>query len=138
MTNKKKKILRILLIAISVGLGVLFPTIFGGVFFGTKPVNDYLPQDVVLSVLIPVLSSIAIALISERFKVFSINDAKHQLEKQLRNGVISHNMYVSQIKELNTFDMEKKRLEVELKKEKYAVEKEIIEEKVKLENEEID
>lgn len=113
--DTRNKIIRYSLIGFGVAM-LLFVIIFNSVWFTTPPKEVGL--DFGLSFTIPLLTGALSFSLSGYFKSFTKEDAKHQIEKQYRNGIISTEHYKKSLRELEMFELEKNRLKAELEMEK--------------------
>ena len=130
----KDKLIRYSLIGVGIAL-LLFIIIFNSVWFTTPPKE--VDMSFALTFGIPFLASVLCFVVSDFFKTFTKQDAKKQIEKQYRNGVISTEHYTKALYELEMFEMTKKEnevkilLEIEKMKSKINNEKNKVLEKVK-------
>lgn len=113
--DTRNKIIRYSLIGFGVAM-LLFIVIFNSVWFTTPP--KPIGLDFGLAFTIPLLASALSFSISGYFKSFTKEDAKNQIEKQYRNGIISTEHYKKSLRELEMFELEKNRLKAELEMEK--------------------
>ena len=80
---------------------------------------------IALLVLIPFLIGIIALLTWKIVKVFTKEDALRQLEQQFRNGVIDVETYKNTYKNIEMFEMEKKKLKYQVEMEKSLMKEEI-------------
>lgn len=82
-------------------------------------------SSIALIVLIPFLVGIISLLTWKIVKVFTKEDALRQIEQQFRNGVIDVETYKNTYKNIEMFEMEKKKLKYQVEMEKQLMKEEI-------------
>lgn len=82
-------------------------------------------SSIALLVLIPFLVGVISLLTWKIVKVFTKEDALRQLEQQFRNGVIDVETYKSTYKNIEMFEMEKKKLKYQVEMEKQLMKEDI-------------
>lgn len=82
-------------------------------------------SSIALLVLIPFLIGVISLLTWKIVKVFTKEDALRQLEQQFRNGVIDVETYKNTYKNIEMFEMEKKKLKYQVEMEKQLMKEDI-------------
>ena len=130
MTNTQRKLIRLALITFGIML-LLLIIIFTPCYTeliatkgGEEALRTTQPKvyelNIIIMVLIPFLSSVICFLASDRFRIFTKEDALRQLENQFNNGLIDMEHYKIQYRHIEMFDLEKTKLKalVDVQKEK--------------------
>lgn len=136
MTSKKKKIFKVLLIIIATLLNlfiVVFTPCYTELIANKK--SSTFSFEIVLIVLLPFLASIIVILLSDRFSIFTKDDALRQLENQFNKGLIDMEHFKEQYKHIEMFEIEKRKLKAIIDIEKIKLEDTIKEEAKKIVNE---
>lgn len=123
MKDNELKIIYWILIASGISL-ILFIAIFNGCFFGIEPQrleNQEGVYGLLFAIFIPLLLGIDCFIVAMwKCKSFTKNDAIRQNEKQLRNGIINQEQFFKNVREIETNDIEKKRFNSMVEKERVA------------------
>lgn len=82
-------------------------------------------SSIALLVLVPFFIGVIALLTWKIVKVFTKEDALRQIEQQFRNGVIDVETYKNTYKNIEMFEMEKKKLKYQVEMEKELMKKEI-------------
>lgn len=140
MNKQQQKLTRFSLIGLGIFLIVFWTSIFNGCYYGLMN-QALIPSkafEISFATLIPILLGTISLIISGFFKSFTKEDAIRQIEKQLRNGVISQQQYQDSIKGIEMFEMERRKQKAILEIEKENFVKEVMEMKEDIKQKVID
>lgn len=103
---------------------ILFIAIFNGCLFGIEPQRLETQEGLyglLFAIFIPMLLSVDCFIIAMwKCKSFTKHDAIRQNEKQLKNGIINQEQFFKNVREIETNDIEKKRFNSMVEKERVA------------------
>lgn len=118
-----------------IGIGILliiFIAIFNGCLFGIEPQRLETVDGVyslLFAIFIPLLSSgYCFIFAIWKCKSFTKYNAIRQSEQQLRNGVITQEQFQNNVKAIETYDLEKKKMKALMEKDKVLFEERLKEE----------
>lgn len=134
MNDKELKLAYLLLNIVGIIL-ILFIAIFNGCLFGIEPQRLETSEGLfglLFAIFIPLLlSGYCFIIANWKCKSFTKKDAIRQNEKQLKNGIITQEQYISNVKVIERNAIEKRNFEQQMNSQRAAFEKEVLNEAAK-------